>query len=67
MANRGWPSEAGGGSSMASNARTTGRVAGSSGDEAFIKGSSMAAPGMENDPLDTRGDLAEIPGNLSTC
>jgi hypothetical protein len=65
MANRGWDSQLGG-DAQPSNARTTGRVSGTDGAEAFIRPADVPT-GAKDDPLDTRGDVFTPPGNLSVC
>lgn len=64
MANKGW-NETASGHSFSSNARTTGRLSGTEGADEFVRGSDIAHPGEDNDPLDEREDLFESPGQLS--
>lgn len=66
MANKGWNTTEGGGS-VASNARTTGRLSGAGNAMSFVQGSKIGHPsGGDSDPLDERSDLFEAPGQLST-
>jgi hypothetical protein len=64
MGNKGWDSTQGG-STWVSNARTTGRVSGTDGFDALMRGDDCADPGMHNDPLDQRSDYFGPPGQLN--
>lgn len=68
MSNQGWVETSGGGSGVASNARTTGKLSGTDDAMSYVKGSRLAHPsGGDNDELAARSDYFEPPGQLSTC
>lgn len=68
MANVGYTGGEEGGSVWPSNARQSGRVSGTSGADGFTRGSQLAHNGMvDNDPLDTRGDVFDTPGAGVVC
>ena len=63
MANKGWDSQQGG-EGWASTARTSGRTSGCGDAESFVRPASVPG-GAKSDPMDSRSDLFEAPGNAS--
>ena len=66
MANKGWPSTAGGANSVSSTARTTGDSTPIDQAQGMIQGSQIAAHDSSGDTMGDRDDYFEVPGQLST-